>query len=333
MKVINKELEQYGADQSAVEPARVLRLAGSNNTKSNKKAKIIKENIIFNPKRYTLKELSDSLLGKLPYSKEEWEKLKKKKRKTKKDKQVCKVQSLFNIHKLNFTRMKDIQKLIEIREGYCKGTRELMLFLYRYWGNCYHKNDEEALSEILTLNSLFKEPLSESEVLNATKNAAEAAKKWEAKLNEYIKLDDDNKQSVKSFFYDKKSGVYVYSNKRLIELLKITQEEMEHLDTIFNYKEKLRRRNKEKRDKRRNENGFTPKEQAKWNKIYAILDFIEEGLTRKQMAERLGCSPDLIKHYMRVIRNENITKPVKEEVIEIPELARITDTELTLLVV
>ena len=333
MQTIHEELEQYGADISGTEPSHVLRLAGSNNTKSNLKAKILKEDIVFNPKRYTLKELSDLILDKLPYSKEEWEKLKKKKRKTKKEKRACKLHTLFSIHNLNFTRMRDIQTLIELRKGDCRGTRELMLFLYRYWANCYHKDDKVALNEILRLNSLFKEPLSETEVINATKNAAEAAAKWEKKLEEYLKLKPEERPSVKSFFYDKKTGAYIYSNKKLIQLLKITQEEMRELDTIFNYQEKLRRRNKIKRDNRRNENGLLPREQAKWDKIYAILDFIEEGLTRKQMAERLGCSTDLVKYYMRVIRNENITKPVKEEILEMPELARVTDTELTLLVV
>lgn len=331
MQVIHEEMKQYGADKSGTEASHVLRLAGSNNTKSNCKAKILKDDIIFNPRRYTLKELSDVLLGNLPHSKEEWAKIKKKKRKSKKDKRVCKIQSLFNIHSLNYARMQDIQQLIELREGNCKGTRELMLFLYRYWANCYHKCDETALNEILRLNSLFKEPLSESEVIGATKNAAEAAELWENKLNEYWALD--KKPSVKKFFYEGKTGVYIYSNKKLIELLKITQEEMKSLRTMFNYEEKLRRRNEKRRLARLNENGLHSRQQAKWDKIYAILEFIEEGLTRKQMAERLSCSPDLVKHYMRVIRNENITKPVKEEIFEVPEFTRITDTELKLLIV
>lgn len=331
MQVIHEEMKQYGADKSGTEASHVLRLAGSNNTKSNCKAKILKDDIIFNPRRYTLKELSDVLLGNLPHSKEEWAEIKKKKRKSKKDKRVCRIQSLFNIHSLNYARMQDIQQLIELREGNCEGTRELMLFLYRYWANCYHKCDETALDEILRLNSLFKEPLSESEVIGATKNAAEAAELWENKLNEYLVLD--KKPSVKKFFYEGKTKVYVYSNKTLIEELKITQEEMESLQTIFNYQEKLRRKNEKRRLARLNENGLLPRKQAKMDKIYAILDFIEEGLTRKQMAERLNCSPDLIKHYMRMIRKDNITKPIKETVIEIPELTRVTDTELKLLVI
>lgn len=331
MREIYSELKKYGADPKAIEASHFMRLPGSNNTKTNNIASIVKDDITFKPKRYSLSELSELILKTLPYSKLEWQEIKKKKNKTKKEKNNCKITSLFNIHSLNFARMQDIQTLIELRGGNCKGTREKMLFLYRYWANCYHKDDTVALDEILRMNNLFTEPLCESEVINATKNAAEAAEVWEKKLNEYLALD--NKVSVKKFFYDDKSGAYVYSNKTLIKELKIEQEEMKSLRTIFNNTEKLRRRNEKRKAERRNENGLHSREQAKFDKIYAILEYIEEGLTRKQMAERLGCSTDLIKHYMRVIRRDNITKPVKEENFDVPEFSRVTDNELKLLIV
>ena len=80
MQTIHEELKQYGADSSGTEASHVLRLAGSNNTKSNCKSRIVKEEIIFNPKRYTLKELSALILKELPYSKEDWVRIKKKKK-------------------------------------------------------------------------------------------------------------------------------------------------------------------------------------------------------------------------------------------------------------
>lgn len=333
MRTIHEALKAYGADPKAIEAAHFLRLPGSNNTKSNCKASIIKDDIIFNPKRYTLKELSELILDVLPYSKTEWQEIKKKKRKSKKEEKACKVTSLFNLHSLNFARMQDIQTLIEIRNGECIGTRETMLFLYRYWANCYHKDDKVALEEILRLNNMFKEPLSESEVINATKNAAEAAELWEKKLTEYLALE--KKPSVKKFFYEDKSGAYIYSNKKLIQELKIEQEEMKELKTIFNNIEKLRRKNEKRRLARLNENGVTNKEQAKLDKIYAIIDLIAEGKKTKEIAVILNCSERLVQIYKKEIKEKNITKPCRnnnEEILEDIGFTRVTDTELNLMV-
>lgn len=332
MKEIYSELKKYGADPKAIEASHFMRLPGSNNTKTNNIATIVNDEVIFNPKRYTLNELSRLLLKTLPYSKSEWQEIKKKKNKTKKEKNTCKITAIFNIHSLNFARMQDIQTLIELRKGDCIGTREKMLFLYRYWANCYHKDDTVALDEILRINNLFTEPLCESEVINATKNAAEAASLWEKKLNEYLALDE--KPSVKKFFYDNKSGAYVYSNKTLIKELQIEQDEMKALKTIFNNTEKLRRKNEKRRLARLNENGLKPKEQAKLDKIYAIIDLMKEGKKTKEIALILKCSERLVQIYKKEIKENNITKPKDNNIVilENIEFARITDTELSLMI-
>ncbi|WP_195245628.1 LuxR C-terminal-related transcriptional regulator [Clostridium celatum] len=336
MSEIHKELEVYGADPKSAEPAHVLRLAGSNNTKTGIKAKIVKESYLFKPKKYSIKELSEAILPPLEYSKEEWKALKEKKKKTKKEKASCKVKSLFNIHTLNYARMQDLQTIVELRDGQVEGLRETILFLYRYWGNCFWKDNQRALEECLEFNKIFTEPLEEKEVKEATKRAEVAAEIWEEKLKEYWELE--NKPSVYNFF--KGTGCYVYSNKTLIELLKITQEEMkcEKLNTMFNTKEK-NRRNKEYRNEwnkaqRRNKNGLTSREQAKQDKINAILDFIDDGLTNKQMAIKLECSEKTIEYYKKQIKDKQITKVSKKvEDKPIIELERITDNELKLMVI
>lgn len=336
MEIINEELEKYGADWASAEASHVLRLAGSNNIKTNTHAKIVKDVFNFNPKRYTLSELSELILPKLDYSKEEWTAIKSKKRKSKKDKEACKIHSLFNVHSLNYARMQDIQKLIEIRNGKCEGTRELMIFLYRYWANCFYKDDEKALIEIYELNSMFIEPLEESEVIYATKNAAEAAALWESKLNEYLTLE--SKPSVKKFF--EKTGAYIYSNKRLIELLNIEQEEMRYLYTIFNTKEKNRRnkdyRNEWKRNSRKNENGLNSREQAKINNILIVGNLIEQGFKNKDIVEKTGLAKGTVskysKEYLEKKEYYNEFNLISEEAVT-PVLSRVTDNELSILVI
>lgn len=335
MNVIHSELERYGADPGSVEASHVLRLAGSNNTKTNKNASIVKNIFDFNPRRYTLEELSDAILYKLKYSKEDWEKIKKKNKKTKKEKKVCEVTSLFNIHTLNHARMQDIETLIELRDGDCKGMRERMVFLYRYWANCFHKTDDTALQEALEINAMFKEPLSEVEVIKATDNASEAAELWETKLNEYWALDE--KPSVKKFFYEDKSGAYVYSNKKLIELLEISQTEMQHLKTIFNYEEKLRRKNEKRRQARLNENGLNSRQQSKIDKILMVGELIEKGFKNKDVVDKLSLTKGTVSKYSKEYFNNKeyylSFKNNNSETDEVIEFARITDNELKLLVV
>lgn len=334
MKRINEELEKYGADQNAIDVTRVLRLSGSKNTKTNKKAFIIRDCFSEEFKRYTIAELTEKVLPPLPYTKEEWKNLKDKKRKTKKDKESCKVVKALNIHHLNFSRMKDIQKLIEIRNGDCKGTREVMLFLYRYWGNCFWGDNERALEEIVRLNQLFTQPLSEYNVVETTARAEEASFIWEKKLEEYWNLK--YKPSVRTFF--EKTGCYVYSNKKLIEILKITKEEMKSLETIIDTAEKNRRnksyRKQWKREndaaydrgKRRNENGLTKREQSKLDKVKIIKELKAQGFKQIEIAEKLGITKGTVSKYLKI--NTDTEHQMEFNTIL---LDKVTDSEISLL--
>ena len=335
MSEIHKELEAYGADPKSAEPAHVLRLAGSNNTKTGIKAKIVKESYLFQPKKYSIKELSDKILPPLEYSKEEWKALKNKKKKTKKEKASCKVKSIFNIHTLNYARMQDLQTIVELRSGQVKGLRETILFLYRYWGNCFWKDNKRALEECLEFNKMFAEPLDEKEVKEATKRAEVAAEIWETKLKEYWDLE--KKPSVGTYF--KNTGCYVYSNKTLIELLEIEQDEMQHLNTMFNTKEKNRRnkdyRNEWNKAKRRNENGLNSREQAKFDKITAIIELLNNGYKQSEIAKKLTIGKGTVSKYIKEYENNKdlYNKPKQAEIEDVAVLNRITDNELKLMIV
>lgn len=335
MDVIHENLKKYGADPRALDATRVLRLAGSKHTVVNKKALIVKNSLENNFKRYTIPALADRLLPKLDYTKEEWVKIKQKKRKTRKIKEAIKIKSYFTIHSLNFARMNDLQTLVELRKFKCDGYRELILFLYRYWGNCFWRDNERALEETLEFNKMFNDPCDEKTVAMLTKRAEVAAEIWEEKLNEYWELED--KPPVKEFF--KKTGAYIYSNKKLIQELEITQEEMRSLSTIFNTKEKNRRNadyrkawQKEKdteyrRMSRRNENGLTKREQAKINRINTIIELKAQGLNQSKIAEKLGITRQAVSKLVKEINNVNEYKvEFKTDILN-----KVTDSELSLL--
>lgn len=333
MEVIFKKMKQYGADASACDPARVLRLAGSKNLKNNNIAKIVKDSYIFSAKRYSIESISELILPKLQFSKEEWTEIKKKKKKNKKEKEACKFQSLFNIHTLNYARMQDLQKIVEIRDGNCEGLREQIVFLYRYWGNCFWKNSQKALEEALEFNEMFFVPLSQKEVIEATKRAEIAATIWNEKLEAYWKLD--KKTSVANYF--RNTGCYIYSNKKLIELLQITQEEMAApLSTIINTKEKNRRnkdyRNEWKRNNRKNENGLNSRQQAKFDKITAIIKLVNSGHKQSEIAKKLEIGKSTVSKYIKEYE-KNKELYIKSNQSETVVLDRVTDTELKLMIV
>ena len=113
---------------------------------------------------------------------------------------------------------------------------------------------------------MFKEPLTEREVIMDTKSAQKA-------------------------YVDKK---YKYTNAKLIKILDITLEEQMHLKTIISGKEKYRRSAEEqkakKKAKRRNENGLTKKQQEMEDLKIKIKELKYKGNSVRERAKILGIS-------------------------------------------
>ena len=304
-KSIQAKFKKYGADESATDVPRVLRLSGTENSKTGRRARFI-QNGDNEVKVYNIQDMIESVLPPLKYTKEEWLKIKAKKRKSKKDRQAQKVVSMYNLHALNFARLQDLEKLVEIREGRCKGMREIMCFLYRYWSCCYTKEPEQALQQMHDFNSMFDTPREDVERL--TRSAERAYELLERTFESYNQLDE--KPALNAYF--RKAGCYIYSNKRLIELLGITQEEMKHLSTIIDTKEKNARsreyRAAWKRQEHRNADGLTAREQAKQEKIQKVHELLEEGFKQKEIAELMGIAKGTVSKYAK----EEVSKKLPE---------------------
>ena len=184
-----------------------------------------------------------------------------------------KVKYIFRERSLYYARIMDIIKLCELREYDLKGHRELILFLYRYY-LCYFTEDvEKALYDTLELNSMFKQPLAEKEVTRATKSAETVFKN--------------------------KNKDYKYKNATLIELLDITKEEQEQLKTIIDTRVKLDRKNTIRREKRRNADGFTKREQQKKDTYKSIQFLKSQGLTQKEITQQLKISLRTVKNHWK----------------------------------
>ena len=243
-------LKPFGADRQALDPTRVLRVPGSINSKSKTTVSIIDEYDYI----YDLREIQNEYLPEL-------------KPKEKKKGRPSKTVFIHRERSLYFARIQDITKLCELREYDLKGYRELILFLYRYY-LCYFLEDtKKALEDVLELNREFIYPLSENEVIRATRSAEKV----------YLSKDKD----------------YKYKNETLIELLAITELEETHMTTIISDKEYKRRkniRNKKAYGEKLRADGKVSEKDKIAERRAKIKDLLAEGLKRKDICLQLDIS-------------------------------------------
>ena len=259
-------LKPFGADRQALDPTRVLRVPGSINSKSKTTVSIIDEYDYI----YDLREIQNEYLPEL-------------KPKEKKKGRPSRTVFIHRERSLYFARIQDITKLCELREYDLKGHRELILFLYRYY-LCYFLEDtKKALEDVLELNREFIYPLSENEVIRATRSAEKV----------YLSKDKD----------------YRYKNETLIELLEITELEETHMSTIISKNEYKRRdrvyqKNKYQR-KLKSEGKISEKEKLSQRRA-KIKDLLAEGLKQKDICSQLNISKDTYIRDRKYLREQGL---------------------------
>lgn len=259
-------LKPFGADRQALDPTRVLRVPGSINSKSKTTVSIIDEYDYI----YDLREIQNEYLPEL-------------KPKEKKKGRPSRTVFIHRERSLYFARIQDITKLCELREYDLKGHRELILFLYRYY-LCYFLEDtKKALEDVLELNREFIYPLSENEVIRATRSAEKV----------YLSKDKD----------------YRYKNETLIELLEITELEETHMTTIISDKEYKRRENirvkKAYQEKLKSEGKVSEKEKLSQRRA-KIKDLLREGLKQKDICSQLNISKDTYIRDRKYLREQGL---------------------------
>ena len=326
-------LELVGGDAKSIDSARVMKLAGSLHLSNNKRAKlyVFDENLI-----YKLGDIQENYLPELSPDKESigdrvhkrkhltseeyYKKVnehKSAKGKTKKQKRVINLYNQLNLH---YSRLMDLVKLLEIRDGMCreekgalspKGQRETMCFLYRYWYCCYCSDEDMALEYTLEFNQSFREPLTNDEVTIITASAVKAYKEWQE--DENIKNDltltpEEKKERMGKKVGDSKFAHkgYNYTNAKLIKMLGITEDEMKELKTIISKKVKYERDNENKRKKRRNDEGLTPKQKEKKDRQEKILNLAEQGLSIMEIVKETGLSRFIISRDIKYLKDNGL---------------------------
>jgi len=256
-----RQLDKFGGDAKASDAARVLRLAGTVNTKNGEQVQVQ----VRHDFRYTLRDLErDYLPALLP-------------KRNKSTQQVH--HRLYKTYSLHYTRLMDLLKLCELRNWNMTDYREITLFMYRYWGCCFLKDPQEALEATLETNECFTQPLGRREVINATRSAEKAF---------YAKSNPEANRIAQEKGYP--GAGYNISNAKIIEWLDITEEEQKKLDTIIGRREKYRRNN-ERRTKTRRAAGKQTRDkylsEADKRRSEAMR-MKSEGMTQQQIAKYLG---------------------------------------------
>ncbi len=326
-------LELVGGDAKSIDSARVMKLAGSLHLKTNDRAKIY----IFDEKLvYKLSDIQENYLPELSpdtesigdrvhkrkhvTSEEYFKKINERKSakgKTKKQKRVINLYNQLNLH---YSRLMDLVKLLEIRDGMCreekgalspKGQRETMCFLYRYWYCCYCSDEDMALEYTLEFNQSFREPLTNDEVIIITASAVKAYKEWQE--DENIKNDltltpEEKKERMGKKVGDSKFAHkgYNYTNARLIKMLGITEDEMKEMKTIISKKVKLERKLNREKVARRNDEGLTPKQKEKKDRQKIILSLYEQGLSQIEIANKLGITKFMVSRDIKYLKENNL---------------------------
>lgn len=284
-----KQMEYVGADKKSIDPTRVFRIAGSVNSKNGKEVFVSYKHDY----KYTLRELQEEYLPELTQ------------RKKKKQKSKSKVILLHNLRNLHYSRIQDLVKIAELRKYDLKGYREFFCFLYRYWNCCFTNNPEESLRQMLEFNNEFKEPLPRSLVIRATKSAEKA---WIAKND---KMADEN---AKAKGYP--GSGYNLRNATIIQWLDITDEEQQHLRTIIDSNEKLRRKRTRDKMALREKNGSMSRAEyiqiqqertsdTLWQMTTAIKR--HPNISNVKLAEKLGISEG----YIRKLKKKLEAKPTR----------------------
>lgn len=284
------EQTSCNVDFKCIDPARVLRVEGTWNTKSKSPCRLIEKTNL----TYTLDDILECFYGVnlddlKPFNSNpnkdtgndkktltgaknalnergEWKDLKVKR--------TNGIVSVFNAYSLLTCRAADLRKLLELRGGDMEGMRDEFLTMYA-WTVISKKDDLEKLErELQGINALFKNPLKEKEVSYKAQYIFKRFNKEVVKTADTSQFTD----------FDR----YWYRNATIISRLGITMEEQRHMLTIISKEEKNRRKSEREKKARRNEGGLTKKQQEKADLLALIEPLLEQGLSYRAIAKELN---------------------------------------------
>lgn len=265
IKTLKNSLESIAeVDTRVKDPVRVLRVEGTINSKNDKVVKCLVNN---KHKSYDLYDLYNTYT---PYKPQEATEQKKSNKGIK----LLKSKST-----LNYARLKDLNKLLELRNYDLTGIRNGFLMFYTtYYILVNDSNFDDTLQEVKIIASRIKSKhcTSLSELKSFVRNG--------------LKKVEEHKEGKK----------VLPKSETIIEWLEITEEEQRELITLKSKEIKQENNNIQRRNKRRNAEGLTSREQKKQETIKVIKELKEQGLSQSKVSKESGYSIALVKRYWNI---------------------------------
>lgn len=185
-------------------------------------------------------------------------------------------------------RIRDLECLFSMRKGEdCK--REVGLFLYRLWMQELIGDAKEALQKTLEFNATLDMPLCEKYVITRTHSAEKKLKDGET---------------------------YLYSAKKIKQVLEITKEEAKELHSLTKISKKAS--NRKAYLTRLEKEGKTTKKELVTNRRKQISELLEQGMDRKEICRILNISRATYQRDIAVIKPavKPQERPVSEKATE-----------------
>ncbi len=279
---------QLGADANARDISRVLRIIHTFNQKNGRRVEVIWVNNdydVLTPTNYAFNDLAEQILPPLP---------EKSNRRRKASVRSFQPVSGFTLNSLNWTRLCDLQKLIELRGGDMgDGLREPMAFwLCNFFALRYCKE-------------LAMKPLDEwNEFRQLCLQAAphwDSGKIMDKTSNLYRLTRSAAKGETVEFNGKEYSPLYTPTNQYLIDAFQIEPEEERQLSTIHSGEEKSRR--KSERNKKRYAGNRQEKMQEKAKQAQKLK---EHGLSTRRIAREMGVSQGMARKYLKVSTEQSL---------------------------
>lgn len=309
-----KLFEPYGADTKVKDHARVLRIPGTINSKTGRMARVILPGIFDDdiisysesPPRFELREIAEYFWG----DKKEYIKCEPKKKP-----KTNNLKSIKTLLTLNYNKALDLARLVELR-GDLEGSREYILFLYRLHLLYANIKPQKALELTLELNSKLTSPLSDKEVIRATRSA-------ETNSEVLNRLKSNYREEYGALnTYLSNNGAYIYKTSTIIKDLKILIPEQQDMLVLIGSEVKKQRKdirnkdyyennkeliNESKRTKYKNklkEDGKKSRDEQNDEIRAKIKSLRAKGFLQKDIAERLGISTKTVKRHVQYIKRE-----------------------------
>ena len=213
------KLKHLGADSNAKDLSRVMRVPNSINERNNA---VVKPDI-WNDKTYSLQQLQAYCR---PLEKFEY--------RGKKKRNIINLPinaKIGQYYKTNYARLRDLRKLIELRNGDFTNMRNTFIYVYSYYQSLVLNTQKEVIEDVRSvLERIYStDPkanrITKGEFERTVKSAYSNAKEFfEYYTKNGYKIDYNEHDGIKR----------PYKTNTLIDLLDITEEEQYHLGSIRN---------------------------------------------------------------------------------------------------